>query len=271
MLKCIHLLIWFGLFPCVGSTQVLSPAIPDPASQSMGGIILPNATYYQPLGNPANLSTLQNHGFGLYTIQPFGLTALSSTYLFGWRTMGSGGIGGGLAYSGFGNVRQYALHTAFGQRLWNRLDIGISLEGQLMDLSDYGKHQRIGFSIGARTLLRKGLTLGILARNPVGFSSNKNIRMPTSLVAGMVYEASTQVEIAIEWLQEEQQPADIRIGMAYKPLPYLPLRIGYQSQTSSFFVGVGYTLKSNWEVSISSGYHPYLGFSPSAGLVYVFN
>lgn len=271
MLKWISLILLVGAFACKGYAQLLTPAIPDPASQGMGGITLPTKANYQPIGNPALLSALKSSGVGLYAIQPFGLTELSTTYLYGWRTLNTGGIGGGLSYSGFGNVRQYGLYSAFGQRLWNRLDIGIALEGQFMDFSDFGQHNRFGFSVGAKTALRRGLTIGILARNPVGFSSSRTIRLPSSLVASLLYEVSSQVEMAVEWLQEEQQSADIRIGIAYKPLPYLPLRIGYQGLTSSFFVGVGYTLKSNWQVAIASGYHPYLGFSPSAGLIYLFN
>ncbi|MBP6183511.1 MAG: hypothetical protein KA479_01130 [Saprospiraceae bacterium] len=271
MLKWILLFLWVSVFSTQGNAQVLSPAIPDPASQGIGGITLPAKTYFQPLGNPAVLSTSEGFGGGLYTIQPFGLTELSGTYLYGWRNTRSGGIGGGLSYSGFGNIRQYGLYTAFGQRLWNRLDVGITLEGQFLNFADYGQHSRFGFSVGAKSALRKGLTLGILARNPVGFSSSKDIRLPSALVATLMYEVSSQVEMAAEWVQEEQQPADIRLGIAYKPLPYLPLRIGYQALSSSFYVGVGYSLKSRWQIAFASGYHPYLGFSPSVGLIYLFN
>lgn len=252
-------------------SQVLTPITADPASLGMGSISLPTNTYYQPTGNPANLAAFRNSGFGLHTIQPFGLNELSTTSLYGWINTGSGGFGGGTSYTGFGNMREYALFLGFGHRLWNRLDLGVTLEGQMLDLSDYGSNLNMGFSIGGRIGIMKDLTFGVLARNPINITQNKEVRLPTALVTTLSYELSTQVQMAFEWYQEEQQTADIRIGIVYKPVPNIPLRIGYQTRTSSFFVGAGYVFKAKLDFSVAAGYHPYLGFTPTAGLYYSFN
>lgn len=265
------IIVWILAIPLRGISQILTPIVTDPASLSIGGISLPTASYYQLSGNPANLATFRNSGIGLYTTQPFGISELSTTSIYAWRNAGSSGYGAGATYTGFGNIREYAMYLGFGHRLWNRLDLGITMEGQMLDLSDYGHNLNFGFSLGARIGIMKDLAFGVFTRNPIYITQNSEVRLPTTLVATLAYEISTQVLLALEWFQEEQHASDIRIGIAYKPVPNIPIRIGYQTRSSSFFVGAGYVFMSKWDFSMAAGYHPYLGFSPTAGLYYQFN
>lgn len=248
--------------------QVMLPMATDPSSQGMGGLLSPLTRHYQPAGNPAILAAIPTRGLGAYTLQPFGLTELSTSYLHGWMPQGQGGWGAGVSYSGFAGLRHVALYTSFGHRLWNRLDAGIQMEWQQVRLSDFGQRQHLSLTAGLRGHLRDDLAIGVVMRYPPVFRKSGRIHLPSSLSGTLAYRVSDQVEVAAEWYQEERLKPDFRFGFSYRPIPQLPLRFGYQAFNGAFTAGAGYGWRNQWSLEFAAGYHPYLGFSPSAGLIW---
>jgi len=260
-------LIWILAIGAVAG-QVSLPHSTDPASQAMGGVISPFGETFQAAGNPALLAVLRGSGINAFTLQPFGLEELATSYLSGWHRRGKGGWGGGISYSGFAGLRHFSAFTGFGHRLWNRIDAGIQVEWQQMRLADYGQIHRLGLSAGVRASLRDDLVLGLVLRNPPLMRQGGNTHLPSSLTGTLAYRVSGQVEVAAEWYQEENLDPDFRFGMQYRPLPHLPVRVGYQAFNGAFTAGAGYGWRERWQLDFAAGYHPYLGFSPSAGLVW---
>lgn len=248
--------------------QVQSPWTTDPESQGMGGLLLPVTGYFQPMGNPANLASLKGLGIGSYTYQPFALPELTSTCIRSWLPAGHGGLGLAMAYSGFGGLRYYTLQTGFGHRLWKRIDGGIQLDGQFVRVPEGNIYIGIQLAAGISFPLGRRLHGGVTIRNAVPLATPETYRTQPSMAATVSYRLSEMVLVGAEWNQEAGAPVDLRIGISYQPVSKLILRSGYQSRTSSFFVGAAYSILRNWDLAIAGGFHPFLGFTPSAGFGY---
>lgn len=253
-----------------GWAQISLPYTMDPASQGMGGINLPTSSYYQPYGNPATLAQMNASGVSLFSAQPYGLNELSTNHLTGWINSGGSGAGASLGYSGFGGYRQIAMHAAFGQRLWQRLDIGLVLEGQFSQFSDYGNTSSYGITVGLGLPLTDQLKMGLVVRNPISYSAHEGYHLPQLVTVSFEYAVSTSLNLGGEWFQEVGQKPDLRFGISYYPINVLPIRLGFNSVTSSFFVGSGYVWNEKLYLNIAAGYHPFLGFSPTVGGYYNF-
>lgn len=266
----LFIVLLFLISSSVGWGQISLPYTLDPASQGMGGINLPGLLYFQPYGNPAVLANLSSSGVSIFSAQPFGLSELSTNHLTGWLNSGGSGAATSIGYSGFGGYRQIALQAAFGQRLWQRLDIGLSLEGQFSQFSDYGNTASYGMTVGLGLPLSKQLNVGLVIRNPVSYSGNEGYHLPQIMTVNIAYSLSGALLMAGEWFQEVGQKPDIRLGIEYYPISIIPVRLGFNSVTSSFFIGSGYIWQEKIHLNVAAGYHPFLGFSPTLGAYYKF-
>lgn len=255
-------------FPQMVKAQMSAGSVPDAAMVASGGIQDPFAKYYQPAGNPAALSGAPVAGVAVFTHHPFGLSALSTTMISGWHGMGGGGLGAAVGYSGFGGMRQVALFLGFGHRLWNRIDAGIQLEGQEVHFEDYGRVRMLGLQGGLRFTLLEGVAVASALRYPVVKGTHSVHTIPASLSTSLAWRVSPGLQIAAEWYQERSWKPDVRAGITYFPVRSVAIRLGYQSLSGSFLAGAGYLFRENWQVDLAGGYHPFLGFSPTAGLRY---
>lgn len=242
----------------------------DPASLGQGSILPLQGGRYQPLGNPAVLGMRGPTEVGAYVVQPFGLNDLAISYVHGAFHSGWGGLGAGIGYSGLNGFRSTTAHLAYGHALWNRLYAGLSLDGAFIDLSDYGHTSSIGLSGGVILPIREALRLGILIRYPFAITTQGKQDLPVSYQATLSYELNDALAVSVEWYQEEQFKPDFRLGVTYSPIPQVPIRLGYQSLLNQFSVGAGYRWKERLILDIAGGHHPFLGFTPSAGLRYTF-
>jgi hypothetical protein len=270
MIRC-RLLIFAQFMVVVsGYGQMSMPQIADAASQGMAGLQSPWARYFQPVGNPATLGDLEHHGVGVFGVQPFMLSELSTAFISGWTTVGTSGLGASVGFTGFGGYRQFATQLAFGRRLWNRFEAGVAFERHTTAFADYGSTSSHGFSLGVQMRLRKDLAMGILLRNPISiYAGQEAYILPRIMTATMAYRFSEHLELAVEWFQEQSLPVDVRVGIAYFVTDDIPLRIGYQTISHSFYTGMGWRWRSHMQLDVAAGYHPYLGFSPTLGLRYL--
>lgn len=257
--------IWVLFMPLLAGAQAQLPWSQDPEGQGMGGIFLPNSGRYQPLGNPANLAILDGVSIGGFTTHNFGLSELSTTCIRTSMPARHGGIGGSLAYSGFGGLRHYAIQVGFGHRLWNRVNGGVQVDMNLIQTPERQLHTAPNIVAGLSVPLGRSLDIGVFARNPIPLIPKSPYHINPQMAVTLCYRLSPLVHIATEWFQEVTDRADVRMGISYTPIKNLDLRIGYQARTASFWAGTSYRIRRSWNFSLAAGYHPILGFTPSAG------
>lgn len=269
-MRVFFLIVCFATLSANVHCQLGIPKSADPASFGMGGILPVDGSRYQPLGNPAILGDLKQAEIGAYIIQPFGLNDLAISYAHGALHAGTGGFGAGVGYSGVDGYRAVSAHLGFGHKLWKRLMIGVGLDGYYLDLADYGNTSSVGVTAGLVFPFFPGLNLGVLLRYPFSVSLEGKENLPVNYQATLSYSISPSVQLSAEWAQEPGFASDIRIGLAYSPLPQLPIRIGYQSLSNTITAGLGYQWNSTWSIDVAAGHHSYLGFTPTAGFRYKF-
>ncbi|MEZ5030129.1 MAG: hypothetical protein R2787_01900 [Saprospiraceae bacterium] len=142
-------------------------------------------------------------------------------------------------------------------------------DGAFIDLSDYGHTSSIGLSGGVILPIREALRLGILIRYPFAITTQGKQDLPVSYQATLSYELNAALSVSVEWYQEEQFKPDFRLGVTY----FRSRRYLHTPDTNSlnqFSVGAGYRWKERLILDIAGGHHPFLGFTPSAGLRYTF-
>ncbi len=265
------LIFLFALFLVPAFGQLGIPRSADPASIGQGGILSLDGSRYQPLGNPAILGALKASEGGAFLVQPFGLNDLAVSYAHGAFQAGSGALGLGIGYSGVDGYRAISSHLAFGHKIWNRLYAGLGMDLYYLDLADYGHTYAMGITGGLVFPIFSGLHLGVILRYPFSVATSGTEDLPINYQATLSYALSESVTLSTEWLQEVDFQSDIRVGITYRPLPQLPVRIGYQSLTNGFTAGLGYEWRSTWTLDVAAGHHAYLGFTPSAGFRYRFS
>lgn len=249
--------------------QTTLPLIPEPGNYAMGGVISPFDSRFQPAGSPAVLAQSNGWGVGFYAAMPFGVDALTTTWLHGWMPSGKGGAGLALGYSGFGNLRHLMGSLAFGHRLWGKLDAGMAMEMQYFEIVDFGQVLNIGITPAFNFRITDQLGFGVTIRNMVTTNTRSATEMPRIASFSIGYKAHSALLIGAEWQQQTGTKADLRIGIEYMPHPSVAVRIGYQSLTNAFTAGAGYVMNNGFRIQIGAGHHPALGFSPIAGIVYV--
>ncbi|MCF8236682.1 MAG: hypothetical protein K9I85_00860 [Saprospiraceae bacterium] len=269
-MRAILLLLFIFLFESAFG-QLGIPRSYDPASIGQGGIQSLDRSRYQPLGNPAILGALKTAEAGAFLVQPFGLNDLAITYAHAAVQAGSGAVGAGIGYSGVNGYRAISTHLSFGHKLWNRLFAGIGMDLYYLDLADYGHTYAMGITGGLVFPILSGLDLGVILRYPFSIATSGTEDLPVYYQATLSYALSESVTLSTEWLQEADFQSDIRVGITYRPLPQLPVRIGYQSLNNGFTAGLGYQWQSRWSLDVAAGHHAYLGFTPSAGFRYRFS
>ena len=117
----------------------------------------------------------------------------------------------------------------------------------------------------------KVLTIGAHIYNPIPYKVDKVFgeRLPTVIKFGLGYEPSPKVLLAAEYEQDIHYKPQFKGGIEYRPIKYLHIRAGAQTTPFSASFGLGVNVKG-LNIDLASSYHPVLGFTPQAAIIYSF-
>lgn len=222
--------------------------------------------------NQASLAQMKNASAGVYGEKRFLLDELGLYQLAVAMPSKSGNFGFKAGYFGFTEYNESQLGLAYARKLGSKVDIGVQFNYNAIRINSYGNDAAINFEIGTILHLTDKLNAGVHAYNPVGgkFGKSGDEKLASIYTVGLGYEASEKFFISAEIEKEEDQPANINAGMQYKFLPQLMGRIGITTNTSNFYAGVGFYLKS-FRLDALVSYHPELGITPGLLLIYNFS
>lgn len=205
-----------------------------------------------------------------YTPQPFGLKELSRA-AFSYiepTSIGTFAVSG--SRFGFGLYREVDIQLAFSLPISGMFSAGGSLHYYHLGIERYGSAQTVGADIGLVAELSGQLQWGFAAFNvnapSIGAARE---RLPQVFSTGLVYFPVPDAAIAADLEKDIRFPVEVHLGMQYRLLDLLSLRVGTIAEPSMFSAGIGLRLSfAGFDYSFTnhSDLGPTHGFSLSIHL-----
>ena len=105
------------------------------------------------------------------------------------------------------------------------------------------------------------MTLGVHIFNPTTVKLNEVENIPSIFRLGLRYNANQKVSVLTEGSLESNQKGSLHLGLEYKIITELSLRIGFSTNPAKNSFGLGYSL-NKIQIDIAVNRHQLLGYSP---------
>jgi len=223
--------------------------------------------------NQAGLAFLNNYSVGIFADRKFlnasinnfdGAVALPISAKVGTFAISAN-------YYGYKYYNETKIGVAYARKFGEKFSVGLQFDFLRMMIFENGSKNFYTFELGFQYKPWKVLTIGAHLYNPIPYKVDKVFtdRLPTIIKFGLGYEPSPKVLLAAEYQQDINYKPQFKGGIEYRPIKYLHLRVGAQSTPFSASFGLGVNVKG-LNIDLASAYHPVLGFTPQAAIIYSF-
>jgi len=238
----------------------------------LGALSISHVDVFSFTANQASLAQLEKSAAGLYGERRFMLNELNNYSAVFGLTTNKGNFGFKAGYSGFTGYNETQLGLAYARKLGDKIDVGVQFNYNGINIPTYGNASAVSFEIGTIVHVSEKLHAGMHANNPVGgkFGKEQQEKLSSLYAVGLGYDASPKFFISCELEKEEDQPINVNTGFQYKLISQLLVRAGVSSSTSTFWAGIGLSLKS-LRIDVTSAFHSQLGVTPGVLILFNFN
>lgn len=224
------------------------------------------------------LTTLQNQAAlayipivtaGVRTERRFMLSAIQQHHVMIAWPVSKGGFGLHLAQSGFSHFRRQSVGIAYGRQLGERYSIGMQIDYLSKTIPGYFNAGTLVGELGCLIHLTPALHVGMHVFNPAGNKLQRldNEVIPAIYSAGIGYEVSAAFLLSAAVVKETATALLTKVMCEYRMLKALSLQLGICTDPQLNTAAVGFTLQQLF-VLLSANYHPQLGITPSAAVVW---
>ncbi len=261
------------LFVLVLSAYVLAgqngtPASVGARSAGMGFTGLTYDNIHSAFTNQAGLARLK--GFAAFAAgeQRFLLSELQALSAAVAYPTQSGTFAVTVSNFGFEGYNEQRFGLGYGRKLFDKLSIGGQLLAFNTSIPEYGSKLALSFELGMLATLSKDVDIAFQLSNPVRIAWVEGENLPSVLRVGMAYHPSPIVDILLEVEKDIDQVARAKVGIEYQVANPVDIRLGATTGPTLMSLGVGYQIADKLVLNIASSYHQVLGFTPAAGIVY---
>jgi len=240
----------------------------SPRSNGLGKTSLNFTDLHSLFGNQAGLAAIETFGVLGVVEQRFLLADLNQAAFGAALPTFSGVFGLSLRNFGTADYRETGAGLAYARKLSDRLRIGGQLNWAQLSISEYGSRSLFNLDIGIQAELLPKLWAAAQVRNAIRQQVLEGEYTPTVFSAGLAYVVGEKVMLFTELYKDIDFPADLRVGIEYNPSKTIYLRAGMNTAPGGWSFGFGLPVFQNLTFDCAAAYHPYLGFTPSAGLAY---
>lgn len=262
---CLSLIIFFTL-----SLNGQNGAPPSSGARGigMGGVGLTFKDINSLFSNPAGLSYLEGVAATVMAEERFLVADLKSVSAGGAIPTQSGTYGLSLNYLGFEGYNEQRLGLTYSRKLLETLSIG----GQFILLNtripEYGSSIVATFELGFLLELFPQLDLGFHVFSPLRVNILPDEQLPTIFRLGLGYEPTDKIRLLAEVEKDIDYLTRVKVGLDYKMIKPLYLRLGMATEPTLLSFGLGLQLENGLLIDVASQYHQVLGFTPAIGLTY---
>lgn len=169
---------------------------------------------------------------------------------------------------GFEGYNEQRFGIGYGRKLFDNLSIG----GQILvfntSIPEYGSRAAVSFEFGMLAKLSREVDIAFQVFNPVRIEWVDGENLPSLLKVGMAYHPSPILDLILEVEKDIDQVARGKVGIEYQVADQVDIRLGATTGPTLMTLGVGYQIADKLMLNIASSYHQVLGFTPAAGIVY---
>lgn len=222
--------------------------------------------------NQAGLAQLKGLSAGVFAERRFLLESLDLFSFAAVLPTSSGNFGISSSRSGYSAFNRYHAALAYARSLGKKLDIGVQADYLGMHIREYGNLGTVTFEGGIIFHFSDQWHAGAGVFNPLQRSYNRlpEEKIPAIYTLGTGLEFSEKFYAGFEAVAETDVKALLRFFIHYRPHPRFILQGGLATEPGRHFIGMGLLLK-NLRMDFTGSYHPQLGITPGAGIIFQSN
>jgi hypothetical protein len=218
--------------------------------------------------NQAALAQLSTATAGIYAERRFMLGAAGLYAVALALPVSSGAFGLALQRFGFDAFNLQKLGFAYGRSLGDKVSIGLQADYLSVAMQQYGRAATFTFEAGCLLHITQQLHAGFHVFNPPARQLDKAGQdIPVIYTAGAGYEVSNTFLLSVEVIRESARPFNTRIMAAYKATARFSLQLELSTDPALSGAGVGFSWQ-NLYCLLSGNYHPQLGVTPAATIIW---
>lgn len=264
------LLVFFAsLFslPTLWAQQGL-PSAAGARGAAMGNASLVFRDINSAFSNQAGLAFLESSSATLFAEQRFLLSEINSIGFAAAHPIQSVGTVGLMVQAfGFNAYNEQKVGLSYSRKLFKETSIGLQFDYLSTRIPDYGQAHTLTAELGFHTRLTKDWIFAGHVYNPFRSSLPNQDRLPTLFNLAFGFQPKEQILFTGGIEKDFDYPLRGKIGMEYRVVDALALRIGLSTMPWLSSFGLGLYLK-NFNIDLAASFHPVLGFTPMVSLSY---
>jgi len=248
--------------------QVFMRPFDNAATLALGGSAVAYPGLSAGLNNPAQLGFGEKLGVYAGSAIPYGLEGWQTARLQAFAGLNpNSGVGIEMVHSGTDMYTEQRYRLMYGRKLGEKIMLGGSGDVLRVDAQEYGSTTIATFSIGILAQALPQVWLGARIQNPLQQKIGADV-LPTVLHIGACWKPSELLLLLAETEKDLERPAQTKAGLEYRPVPILVLRAGVRTTPARVGFGAGVRLKNGLSLDVGSEWHPALGITPAAMVVW---
>ena len=238
------------------------------AALTLGGAVVAYPGPGAGLANDAAPGFGEKFGLFLGSALPYGIGGWQTARVQGFcRLSPNDGIGVDFAHSAIEAYGEQRFRLLYGRRLGKKILIGGSADVLRVSAREYGSATAATFGLSVLANPLPNVWLGARVQNPLQTKLNGEV-LPTVLRIGAGWQASGSLILLAETEKDLDRPVQVKAGIEYHPVQLLTLRMGIRTEPARLGFGAGLRLKNGLGFDTGAEWHPTLGFTPAAMLVW---
>ena len=259
----------FVFFPLLLSAQVFMRTFDNAAALSLGGATVAYAGLSNGLANEALSGFGGKSGVYLGSAIPYSISGWQTAQFQGFTKLGENdGIGLDINHSGIDVYREQQFRVLYGRRLSQRFYLGGSAAFMRVSAEEYGSANGMTFGVGMLANMLPDLWLGAQIYNPFQQKVG-DYTAASSMRIGATWQVSGVLTLLSEVEKSLERIAQVKAGVEYHPIESLVVRTGVRAGgITRIGFGAGVQLKNGLALDVGSEWHPSLGITPAAMVVW---
>lgn len=238
-------------------------------SLSLGGAVVAYSELSAGLNNEALLGFGEKAGAYLGSAIPYSIGSWQTVQVQGFASLNANsGVGLDIAHSGIEAYQEQHFRLMYGRRLGEGFFLGGSANVMRVSAQEYGSANGVTFGIGMLARALPDLWLGARVQNPFQQKIG-DYEAASSLRIGASWKTSDLLMLLAETEKILDRPVQVKAGLEYRPVNVLVVRAGVRTGGAARLgFGAGVRLKNGLALDVGSEWHPTLGITPAATVVW---
>lgn len=218
------------------------------------------------LFNPSTIFSDRESWSGSVAAQRVYNTDISNLYASLIKQIGKQAIGLSISNYGIDGFRRSTLQGAYGMRLSEGIQLGVSSSLYQLNIEGRGNTSSINASIGLTHRIKPSLSYAISVHNLLG--DHNNIGTSRHVRMALRYDISPLVTAYSSILCAENAPLAIRPGLRYEAFGRTGLLLSFDTSINALYYGVDIGINDRWNLLAGFSSHQRLGSSLSIAIAY---